>query len=155
MRVPTARSKYSRGQTATEFAMVATACLLFLTAILYMGEVMMAYNGLSAAAEEAVRYAIANAPTSPNPASQTSIEQVAVNLLPQLNLTCTNCVVNGNTITSGNVTASWVSDANLTGYQDAKVVINYNYVLKIPFMSSVTLHLTATSQMLAPLFSSS
>jgi len=136
--------------------MVATACLLFLTAVMAMGEVIMAYNGMSEAAEEAVRYAIANAPTSPNPASQASIEQIAVNLLPQLHLTCTNCTdSHGNNITSGNVTSSWVSDANLSGYQDAKVVINYNYGLKIPFMSSVTLHLSATSQMLAPLFSSS
>jgi len=136
--------------------MVATACLLFLTSTMLMGEVMLAYNGLSAAAEEAVRYAVANAPTSPTPASQTAIEQVAVNIVPQLHLTCTNCTdSHGNTITSGNVTSSWVSDSNLTGYQDAKVVITYSYLLKIPFMSAVTLHLTATSQMLAPLFSSS
>jgi Flp pilus assembly protein TadG len=135
--------------------MVATACLLFLTSVMYMGEAMLAYNGMSEAAEEAVRYAVTNAPTSPNPASQTAIEQIAVNLLPQLHLTCTNCTVNGQTVTSGNVTSSWVTDANLSSYQDAKVVINYNYALKLPFMSAVTLHLTATSQMLAPLFSSS
>jgi len=136
--------------------MVATACLLFLTAVMYMGQVMMAYNGMSAAAEEAVRYAVANAPTSPNPASQASIEQIAVNLLPELHLTCTNCTdSHGNNISSGNVTSSWVTDANLSGYQDAKVVITYNYPLKIPFVTLVTLHLTATSQMLAPLFSSS
>jgi Flp pilus assembly protein TadG len=135
--------------------MVATACLLFLTSVMIMGEVILAYNGLSAAAEESVRYAIANAPTSPTPASQTTIEQVAVNLLPQLHLTCTNCTVNGVVVTNGNVTSSWVTDANLTGYQDAKVVINYNYAVKIPFISAVTLHMTATSQMLAPLFSSS
>jgi len=149
MKAPAVSNTGSRGQGAVEFSMVATACLLFLTSIMIMGEAVMAYNSLSAAAEEA------NAPTSPNPASQTSIEQVAVNLVPQLHLTCTNCTdTSGNTIVSGNVTSSWVTDANLSTYQDAKVVITYNYALKIPFMSAVTLHLTATSQMLAPLFSS-
>src|SRR5580658_9080868 len=99
MKAPAVSNIGSRGQGAVEFSMVATACLLFLTSIMIMGEAVMAYNSLSAAAEEAVRYAVANAPTSPNPASQTSIEQVAVNLVPQLHLTCTNCTdTNGNTI---------------------------------------------------------
>jgi len=137
------RSHWSRGQTATEFAGVATAFLLLLTSVMMMGEAVMAYNSMSSAAEEAVRYAVANGPNSPNPASQTAIEQIAVNIAPQLHLTMSN----GNT--SGNVTASWVTDANLSTRQDAKVVISYDYALKIPFMTKVTLHLTATSQMMA------
>jgi Flp pilus assembly protein TadG len=127
----------------TEFAGVASAFLLLLIAVMMMGEAVMAYNSMSNAAEEAVRYAVANGPNSPNPASQTAIEQVAVNVAPQLHLTITS----GGT--TGNVTSSWVTDANISTREDAKVVINYNYALKIPFMTSVTLHLTATSQMMA------
>ena len=77
--------------------------------------------------------------------AQATIEQVAVNIAPQLHLTCTGCPGNSG---NGNVTSSWVSDPNMSGRNDALVVINYNYSLKIPFMSAVTLHLTATSQML-------
>jgi Flp pilus assembly protein TadG len=136
-------SRWSPGQTATEFACVASAFLLFLTAVMMMGEAVMAYNSMSSAAEEAVRYAVAYGPNSPSPASQTTIEQVAVNVAPQLHLTATS----GST--TGNVTSSWVTDANISTREDAKVVITYSYVLKIPFMNSVTLHLTATSQMMA------
>ncbi len=136
-------SHWSRGQMMTEFAGVASAFLLLLIAVMMMGEAVMAYNSMSNAAEEAVRYAVANGPNSPNPASQTAIEQVAVNVAPQLHLTITS----GGT--TGNVTSSWVTDANISTREDAKVVINYNYALKIPFMTSVTLHLTATSQMMA------
>lgn len=135
----------SRGQSAVEFSMVATAFLLFLSGVMFMGEAVMAYNSMSSAAEEAVRYAVANGPNSLNPATQATIEQVAVNIAPQLHLTCTGCPGNSG---SGNVTSSWVSDPSLSGRNDALVVINYNYSLKIPFMSAVTLHLTATSQML-------
>lgn len=125
--------------------MVATAFLLFLAGIMMMAEAVMAYNNMASAAEEAVRYAVANGPNSTSPASQSTIEQVAVNVAPQLHLTCTGCPNNSG---GGNVTSSWITDANMSTWQDAKVVINYNYSLKIPFMTGVTLHLTATSQML-------
>lgn len=126
-----------------EFAVSATALLLLMSAMMIMGEAVMAYNSMSSAAEEAVRYAVANGPNSPNPASQTTIEQVAVNVAPQLHLTATN----GNT--TGNVTSSWITDTHISTREDAKVVINYTYTLKIPFMSLATLHLSATSQMMA------
>src|SRR5208283_2501638 len=126
-------SHWSRGQAAIEFAVSATALLLLMSAVMMMGEAVMAYNSISSAAEEAVRYAVANGPNSPNPASQTAIEQVAVDIAPQLHLTMTNGDI------TGNVTSSWVTDANISTRQDAKVVINYNYVLKIPFMTSATL----------------
>ncbi len=125
--------------------MVATAFLLFLSGVMFMGEAVMAYNSMSSAAEEAVRFAVANGPNSLNPASAASIEQVAVNVAPQLHLTCADGSGNNG---NGNVTSTWINDPNMSGRNDAKVVINYNYSLKIPFMSAITLHLTATSQML-------
>jgi Flp pilus assembly protein TadG len=139
------RSGWSGGQTAVEFSMVATTFLLFIFGLLMTAEAVMAYNSMSAAAEEAVRYAVANGPNSPVPANQAAIEGIAVNVAPQLHLTCTACPGNSGT---GNVTSSWISDPNMSGRQDAKVVINYDYSLKVPFMSTHTLHLTATSQML-------
>jgi Flp pilus assembly protein TadG len=145
------RAAWSRGQTGVEFAWVATAFLLFIAGVMMMGEAVMAYNSMSAAAEEAVRYAVANGPNSINPASLASIQQIAVNTSPQLHLTQTTYDSNGNILTTGNVTASWVTDPNMasgSGWKDALVVITYNYSLKIPFMSAITLHLTATSQMM-------
>jgi hypothetical protein len=52
-------------------------------------------------------------------------------------------------LTDSNVSVSWVADANISTRQDAVVVVSYDYPLKIPFMSKVTLHLSATSQMMA------
>jgi|HubBroStandDraft_5_1064220.scaffolds.fasta_scaffold232862_2 Flp pilus assembly protein TadG len=147
MTVERQKTLWSRGQSAVEFAMVATAFFLFISGVMMMGDAVLAYNSMSAAADEAVRYAVANGPNSSSPATQATIEQVAVSIVPQLHLTCTGCPGNSG---NGNVTSSWVTDTNMTasGWQDAKVVINYPYVLKIPFMSSVTLNLTATSQMM-------
>jgi Flp pilus assembly protein TadG len=143
------KSRWHRGQSSTEFAMVAFVFFLLVSSIMMMGEAVLAYNSMSAAAEEAVRYAVANGPNSPNPASQTAIEGVAVNVAPQLNLTETTFNSNGSINYQGNVTATWVTDSYISTRSDAKVVINYNYALKIPWMSAVTLHLSATSQMMA------
>ena len=143
------KSRWQRGQSSTEFAMVAFVFFLLVSSIMMMGEAVLAYNSMSAAAEEAVRYAVANGPNSPNPASQTAIEGVALNVAPQLSLTETTFNSNGSINYQGNVTATWVTDSYISTRSDAKVVINYNYALKIPWMSAVTLHLSATSQMMA------
>jgi Flp pilus assembly protein TadG len=140
--------RWLRGQTAAEFGLVATVFFLFIIGVMMMGGAVLAYNSMAAAAQEAVRYAVANGPNSSNPASQSTIEGVAVAVAPQLHLTCTGCAGNPG---AGNVTSSWVSDPSTvlqSGWQDAQVVINYNYSLKVPFMPAVTLHLTATSQMM-------
>jgi Flp pilus assembly protein TadG len=111
--------------------------LLFTFAVMMMGEAVMSYNSMSAAAEEAVRYAVANGPNSPLPATTAQIQQIAINTAPQIPLT------------TSNVNVSWITDPSMATRQDAKVVVSYNYPLKIPWMSSVTLHLSATSQMMA------
>jgi Flp pilus assembly protein TadG len=129
--------------------MVAFAFFLLISSVMMMGEAVLAYNSISAAANEAVRYAVANGPNSPSPASQTAIEAVAANVAPQLKLTQTTFNSNGTIDYQGDVTATWVTDSYVSTKEDAKVVINYNYALKIPWLSSVTLHLSATSQMMA------
>ena len=111
----------------------------------------MAYNSMSAAAEEAVRYAVANGPNSISPASLSHDPANSGKHLAPIASEPNHLMSNGNVLTTGNVTASWVTDPNMasgSGWKDALVVITYNYSLKIPFMSAVTLHLTATSQMM-------
>jgi len=141
--------RFSRGQSSAEFAQVAVVFFLLLAAIMMMGEAVLAYNAIAAAAEEAVRYAVANGPNSPSPATQDAIEAIAVNVAPQLHLTKSTFNSNGSVNYQGNVTATWITDSYLATRQDAKVVINYNYSLRIPWTSPVTLHLSATSQMMA------
>jgi Flp pilus assembly protein TadG len=143
------KSRWYRGQSSAEFAQVAVVFFLMLSAVMMMGEAVLAYNAIAAAAEEAVRYAVANGPNSPSPATQDSIESIAVNVAPQLHLTKTSFNSDGSINSSGNVTATWVTDAYISTRQDAKVVITYNYSLKIPWTSPLTLHLSATSQMMA------
>ena len=132
-----------------EFACGATALMLFLSGIMMGGQAVMAYNNMSAAAEEAVRYAVAYGPNSPIPASADTIENVAVNAAPELHLSKTTFDANGNVSHSGNVTATWITDANLATRKDARVVVNYDFPIKFPFMTATTLHFTATSQMMA------
>ncbi|HLI81079.1 MAG TPA: TadE/TadG family type IV pilus assembly protein [Candidatus Binataceae bacterium] len=143
------KSRWCRGQSTAEFAQVAVVFFLLLSAVMMMGEAVLAYNNIAAAAEEAVRYAVANGPNSPNPATQDAIENIAVNVAPQLHLTKSTFNSNGTLNYNGNVTATWVTDSYLSTRQDVRVVISYNYALKIPWMSAVTLHLSATSQMMA------
>jgi Flp pilus assembly protein TadG len=143
------KSRWCRGQSTAEFGQVAVVFFLLLSAVMMMGEAVLAYNNIAAAAEEAIRYAVANGPNSPNPATQQAIEAIAVNVAPQLHLTETTFNSNGAISFQGNVTATWVTDSYISTRQDAKVVINYNYALKIPWMSAITLHLSATSQMMA------
>ena len=98
----------------------------------------MAYNSMSAAAEEAVRYAVAYGPNSPAPATTAQIQQIAINTASRRSL-CRTAMS----------TSAGLPSEHLATRQDAKVIISYDYPLKIPFMSKITLHLTATSQMMA------
>jgi Flp pilus assembly protein TadG len=117
--------------------MVATAFLLFISGVMMMAEAVLAYSSMSSAAEEAVRYAVANGPNSPAPATTAQIQQIAIGMVPQVHLT------------TSNVSVSWIADANLATRKDAKVVVSYDYPLKIPWIAHATLHLSATSQMMA------
>jgi Flp pilus assembly protein TadG len=130
-------SHCTRGQASTEFAYVATALLLLITGMMMMSEAVLDYNSMSSAAEEAVRYAVANGPNSPAPATTTQIQQIAINTASSVPLTTSNVVV------------SWINDANMSTRQDVKVVVSYDFPLKVPWMTKVTLHLQATSQMMA------
>lgn len=120
------------GQTMTEFALVAPVFLLTLTAIMFMGEVLLGYNTLSDAARTAARYASVHGTTASNAGA---VQTVAINAAPDLPLT------------DSNVTVTFPADTKVPSQLDAKVVINYSYSVNIPFRSPITFPLTATSQL--------
>jgi Flp pilus assembly protein TadG len=130
------RMRWLAGATMVEFGLVAVAFFLLIFGIIQMALAVFAYNTVCSADREAVRYAMVHGPSSANPATNSQIQQVAINAAPSLQLS------------TSNITVSWPSDANLPSIKDAQVKISYNYRFQIPFMSPVTLKLTATSQML-------
>ena len=121
----------SHGQTAVEFALCASLFLLLTFGIIEFALVVYAYNTISNASRECVRYAIVH-----SSASNSQIQQVTINYarIPGF--------------TTGNATVSWPADPNLPAQKDAQCKISYNYNLDIPFLPQRTLALTSTSRML-------
>ncbi len=126
------KRRYGAGQAATEFALVATVFLLTMFGIFMMGSMVFDYNSISSAAREGARSALVHGTTS---ASASAIQTVAINAAPSLGLT------------TDEVTVTFPTDLQVPSLLDAKVVINYPYTIKVPFMSSQSLTLTATAQM--------
>ena len=120
-----------RGQAAVEFALAASVFLLLTFGIIETALVVYAYNTISNATRECVRYAIVH-----SSASTSQIQQVTVNYARIAGLT------------SGNVSVSWPADPNLPSRNDAQCTISYNYNLDIPFLPPKTLTLASTSRML-------
>ena len=129
------KRRHQAGQTTLEFAMVGSVLLLIMFAVMQMGTLLFTYNTIADAARESARYAIVHSPTSAHPAATSQIQQVAIDAAGGLNLT------------TSNVAVSWPPDPNLPSQTDALIQISYGYSLQIPFMSSVTLTLTSSSQM--------
>jgi Flp pilus assembly protein TadG len=130
------------GQGMVEFAIVATALLMLLLAMMTMGEAVYTYNTMSQAAREAVRYAVVHSPTSPNPASNDQIAQIAVNYAEAVGFT------------KSDVTVTWPKDPNINNISnkadayDAQVAITYAYKTHVPFLKAMSFNLTSTSRML-------
>jgi len=128
----------SAGQTLAEFAVTATVFLLLLFGIMQMAMAVNAYNDVCTAAREAVRYAIVHSPTSANNPCPSSGQCAAVQL---------QAVSYAPFLSQSDVSATFGVPTGLS--QDyALVQITHTYPLKIPFMSSINLHLKASSQML-------
>ena len=132
-------AKRSPGTGMVEFAMGATIFLMLMFTIIEMAMVVYSYNTISHAARECVRYAIVHSPTGPNPATTAQIKGIAVGYadLPA-----------PNQLVAGDVTVTWPADPNLPSSDDAQCTIALNYSLRIPFLPSRTLPLTATARML-------
>src|SRR5258708_21864533 len=124
------------GQAATEFAMIATVLFLLTFGVMMLGSAVYSYNTISNAAREAVRYAAVHSSSSAAPATDSQIEQVALDYAQGVNLALTD------------VHVTWPPDPNKGMRSDAQVQISYTYNLKIPFMSAVALPLSSTSRML-------
>ncbi len=122
-----------------EFAMAATIFLLLMFAIVELGMVVYSYNTISHAARECVRYAIVHSPTGPAPATTAQIQTATITYadLPA-----------PNQLVPGDVAITWPADPNLPLSKDAQCTIALNYSLRIPFLPSRTLPLTATARML-------
>jgi Flp pilus assembly protein TadG len=118
-------------QAMVEFALVASLFLLLMFAVLQLSLAVLTYNSVAFAAREAARYAIVHGPSGPNPATNTQIQQVAINAAPALSLS-----------------ANWVTDPNLPTKQDIQVKVTYPYQIQIPFVSAVTANFASTSQLL-------
>jgi len=133
-------SRYrSAGQAMVEFAMAATVFLLLMFAIIELAMVVYSYNTISHAARECVRYAIVHSPTGPDPSSTSQIQKVTV-LYADLPAP--------NQLLPGDVSVTFPADPNLPSEQDAQCTVSLNYSLRIPFLPSKTLPLTATARML-------
>jgi Flp pilus assembly protein TadG len=122
-----------------EFAMGATIFLMLMFATIELGMGVYSYNTITHAARECVRFAIVNSPTGDNPATTTQIQRVTVGYA---NLAAPN------QLTKSGVAVSWPNDPNLPSQQDAHCTISLNYSLRVPFLPSKTLPLTATARML-------
>ncbi len=125
------------GQSTVEFAAVMTVFLLLTFVTMKLALAVYNYNIVCSAAREAARYAMVRGPNSPNPATTAQIQQAAIDAAPGLSLA------------TGNINVSWVNDPNLPSRKDVEIQISYPYTLSIPFMSSRTLTLSSTAQMLA------
>jgi Flp pilus assembly protein TadG len=125
-----------KGQAAVEFALIVLAFLLLLFALRQMSLVIYTYNTISFATHQAVRYAAVHGPNR-TPTVQSSDMKTFI-----LNHTTTLIPA------KLTVNLTWPADRTLPIQQDALVATSYDYSFRIPFMSSVTLALTSTSQML-------
>jgi Flp pilus assembly protein TadG len=123
-------------QAMVEFALVASVFLLLLFATMQLALAVLSYNSVSFAAREAARCAMVHGPSSPNPATTTQIQQIAINAAPSLNLS------------AGNVSVNWITDPNLPSKKDVQVQVTYTFQLQIPFANAVTPNIVGTSQML-------
>ncbi len=134
-----ARRGFQRGQTFTEFALVAGVFFMLLFGIIEMGLAVMTYNTICEAAREAARSAIIHGngtgTTTVVSTDETNAQDVAIAAAPGLNLTASD------------VTVTFPTDSAVPSGIDVKVVISYPYTISVPGVESYSVHLTGTSQM--------
>jgi Flp pilus assembly protein TadG len=128
--------RFKSAQTMVEFALVASIFLLLLFAIFQLSLAVLTYNSVTFAAREAARYGMVHGPNSPNPATSSEIQQVAINAAPSLGLSASNVNIN------------WVADPNIPTKQDIQVQITYNYQFQIPFVTPAKASFVSTSQLI-------
>jgi Flp pilus assembly protein TadG len=130
------RRQYQAGQTTAEFAVSATVFVILVFALMQLSWTVYNFNTMCSAAREAVRYAIVHSPTGPNQATTAQVQQVAINYAPALNLVASD------------INVTWPTDANYSPTKDARISISHRFTFPIPFLPSINVTLTTTSQML-------
>jgi Flp pilus assembly protein TadG len=123
----------SRGQSATEFAMVVLGILIVIFAIMQGASAVYAYNFVTNAARDAARFAMVRGATSPQPATATDVKNFVFAEAQGIN---TQAVT---------VTTTW-SPNNNPG-NTVKVQVAYSFAPIARIASTVTLSLSSTSQM--------
>lgn len=117
-----------------EFGVVAVVFFTLLIGIIEMAQAVYSYSSVSAAAREAVRYAIVHGPTSVSPATTAQIQAVAISYAP------------GVKITTAEVTVTFPNNAINTLQKDAVVKISHNYTFGIPGLAATTVTLVSQAQ---------
>lgn len=138
-----AARRFSRGQGAVEFALVAVPCVTLLLAVISFGYALYTYNFVSGAARNAVRYAIVHGSHSLSPATSTDITNYVKNQLMGLSanqLTVVSCW------NSQNGSCPGPSSGNNDPGKVVSVTVSYSFQPFFP-MPNVILPLASTSQM--------
>jgi len=123
-----------RGQTAAEFALVLTPCLILFFGIINFALALYCYDFVCYSAQQAVRYATVRGSTSPSPVSSSGVQSYVDTLVVG--------VLNTNSLT---VTTTWAPN-NKPG-SVVTVVVSYNFPPLTSLVSSVTIPLTRTAAM--------
>ena len=128
----------SRGQAYAEFALVATAFLMILFAIINFARAVYAYSFVSYAAREGTRYAIVhggNGPTPPGMATASDVQSFVANELHGLDPSKLT------------VNTTWSDPGNESAGSTVTVQVEYDFAFSSPFLPPMTFPLKASSQM--------
>ncbi len=123
-----------KGQTSLEFAGIALVFLFILLATTYLGEVIFAYNWVSTASHDAVRWASVRGDSAPAAASTADVQNFVKS---ELNIDNSK----GELV----VTPTWTPD-NKPG-STVQVQVQYTFKYSLPIMGTVTLPLVSTAQL--------
>lgn len=121
-----------------EFAMVAIVFLSVIFGITLMSLAIFNYNTVCSAARQASRYAMAHPPNiSGGDTGGVNTTQVAKDAATGLDPSKLTVVV------------TWPPDPNFVGQTDATVTVSYTFTLDVPFIMSLPITVSSTSQVLS------
>ncbi|MEP7341699.1 MAG: TadE/TadG family type IV pilus assembly protein [Acidobacteriota bacterium] len=125
--------RLQRGGTLVELALILPIFFLLIFGVLDFGRGIWAYNTLSYASREGVRYAIVRGSKSQTPASVSDIRQIVI------------AQTGGLDASKLTVTVTWLPN-NSPG-SNVKVQAQYNFVSLVPLLNLGTIALTSSSNM--------
>lgn len=135
----------ARGQTATEFAMIATALVILIFGVIDVAYAIYAYDTVCYAGSTAIRYASLNGASSSSPASRTSVQSLVMSMANGLEAR-SQCPASAARALCANTT--W--NPNTSAGSTVKIIVTYNFQPFGPFLPSAVLALSTTQQMTIP-----